>query len=152
MSRKRAAPKKRDSELAHMSRLLMGRWAGDRGKGCQEGIWLREEVWDFHLVMICRRVYKHGCGAENKAQVGYTDFRENMVDKDVMRTVWQTAYWKAVGSQSRCREGQKGWSRNKQKAPRQAVGKGDALGERREEPGHTVRLGRNVKDMLGCPF
>lgn len=27
-----------------------------------------------------------------RLRVGYTDFGENMVDKDVMRTAWQTEY------------------------------------------------------------
>lgn len=55
-------------------------------------------------------------------RVEYTDFGENMVDKDVVRTAWQTEYWKAVGSQSRCRQGQRGWTRNEQKASRQNSG------------------------------
>lgn len=36
--------------------------------------------------------------------VKYTDFGA-MVDEDVTRMSWQTEQWKAVGGQSRCREG-----------------------------------------------
>lgn len=49
-------------------------------------------------------------------RVEYTDSGENMADKEVVRITWQREYWKAVGGQSRHREGQRGRSRNEEKA------------------------------------
>lgn len=49
--------------------------------------------------------YRHGHRVEAGDRVEYTDFGEDMVDKAVMRMPWQTEYWRAAGSQSRCREG-----------------------------------------------
>lgn len=52
----------------------------------------------------------------------YTGFRDT-ADRDVMRMAWQTEDWKAVGGQSRCREGGLGWNRNKKNASSKVLGK-----------------------------
>lgn len=145
-SRKRAGSKRRHS--------CLGCWweDGDRRKGCWEEMWLKEEIWDFHLVMTLGEVYRRGYGVEDRAQ-GWITRLWREYDKDV-RTAWQTEYRKTVRSQSRYRQGQRGWSRNEQKTSRQNSGGRRCIRGEARDTGHEVRLGqwRGLQQQSGCPF